>query len=86
MEIKIELPDDIQSLWDDAGKLAKDNGILIEGDMSKGHFSIKGIKVNYSVSDRTLTANAKVPPIYSPLRPLVIKEIEKFIYRNKQGT
>ena len=83
MEIKIELPDDIQSLWDDASKLAKDNDIQIEGDMSKGHFSIKGVKVNYSVSGRTLTANAKVP---SPLRPLVIKEIEKFIYRNKQGT
>jgi len=78
MKVEVELPDDIQSLWDRACIKAKDNGVLIEGNMSKGHFSVKNVKVEYSVSGKKLTATADKVPFFIT-KKMVEKEIKKFL-------
>jgi hypothetical protein len=77
MKITIDLPDDIHALWNDANTLAKENGVLIEGDMEKGSFSIKGFRATYTVLGRTLTAFAgKVPPFITEKK--IKEEIQKW--------
>ena len=77
MKISINLPSDIANLWTDACKLANDNGVLIEGDMDKGNFTIKGFRATYTVNDRILTAFAgKVPPFLTEKK--VKEEIENW--------
>jgi hypothetical protein len=77
MKITIELPENIDKLWDEAKKLAKENGVQIEGDMNKGSFSIKGISAAYTVSGKTLTAIAEKVPFFFFLK-MIKKEIEKW--------
>ncbi len=77
MKISIDLPDDIQALWKDANTLAKENGVLIEGGMEKGSFSIKGFRASYTVNGRILTAFAgKVPPFITEKK--IKEEIQKW--------
>jgi len=78
MKVEVELPDDIDSVWKRALEKAKENGVQIEGNMSKGHLSVKGIKVDYSVSDKKLTASADKVPFFIT-KKMVEKEIKKFL-------
>jgi hypothetical protein len=82
MKVSFDLPDDIHVLWNDANKLAKEKGIVIEGNMSNGHFSIKGININYSVSGRTLTAFADKVPFFVTEK-MVKKKIQEW-FNNKE--
>ena len=78
MKVEIELPNDkdIDSVWKRALEKAKENNVKIEGNMSKGHLSIKGIRIDYSVSGRILKASTKWPvPIP---KKVVENEIIKF--------
>jgi hypothetical protein len=82
MKITIDLPDDIQTLWKDANTLAKENGVLIEGDMEKGSFSIKGFRATYTIEGKKLTAFAgKVPPFLTEKK--IKTEIEKWFNTRK---
>jgi TRAP-type mannitol/chloroaromatic compound transport system substrate-binding protein len=82
MRISIELPDDIAILWDEANKLAKENGVHIEGDMTNGSFSIKGFRATYTVSGRTLTALAGNVPSFLTEKK-VKEEIQKWFNARK---
>jgi hypothetical protein len=63
MKISVDLPENVDALWLDAVKLAKENGVLVEGDKTKGVFSIKGFRATYTVEGNRITAFAgKVPP------------------------
>jgi hypothetical protein len=82
MKIDIELPEDIEKLWDEATKLARKNGVHIDGDMKKGSFSIKGFRATYTVNGRTLTAFAGKVPLFLTENK-VKEEIKKWFSSRK---
>ena len=81
MKVSIDLPDDIEILWPDMIMVAKKNGVLIDGDMHQGSFSINGIKASYVVDGKTITASADKVPWF--LEGIIKKEIKKWFNSRK---
>jgi hypothetical protein len=77
INISVDLPDDVDKLWKEATKLAKEKGVAIEGNEAKGSFSIAGCKATYKTSGKTLNVHAEKVPFFVSEK-MVRKEIEKW--------
>jgi len=76
MNISIELPNDIDNIWNDVLQLTRKNNVSLLGDKKKGSFSIKGFNATYIINGRTLTASAEKVPFF-----LTEKKIKELIQK-----
>jgi hypothetical protein len=78
MKMTVELAVEAATLWEEAARLAKENGVDFEGDAAKGSGKYAGTIVNYTTSGKTLNISAEKVPFFITER-MVRKAIEKWV-------